>query len=78
MPKKKIEIKVSKMLIRLAIEDAATGAARAELAKQVREQIKGTYLEGSGIFVTKFEQYVDKITLHKIPDTADLTFTWVD
>ena len=79
--KTKIEIKVSKLLMQMAMSDAAANAVREELTRQTREQLRGTWLENCPINVTYgfAEHPTPTITeWPPIPDSQDLTFTWVD
>lgn len=76
--RKKIQIKVSKILIRTAMEDAAMYAMRREIECQTRQQVNKTWLEGCSITVEGCEIYFTPTKLPKIPDTDDLTFVWTD
>lgn len=75
---RKIQIRISRLLVRTAMEDAAMYAARREVERQVRDQIKGTRLEGCGLNVEGAEQYIMVTEWPAIPDSHDLTFAWVD
>ena len=81
--RKKIEIRVSKLLMLTAMADASAIAVRDELTRQCREQLKGTRLEGCNLTVNYgfAEHPTPTITQWPeipAPDSADLTFTWVD
>lgn len=78
--RKKIEIRVSKLLMQTAVEDASATAVREELTRQTVEQIKGTRLQGGRITVDfGFDKStVQFTTWPEIPDSDDLTFVWVD
>jgi hypothetical protein len=79
--REKIEIRVSKLLMLMAMNDASATAIRHELARQTREQLRGTWLENSRITVVYgfAEHPMPTVTVWTpIPDSQDLTFTWVD
>lgn len=77
--KAKIAIKVSQLLVRTAMEDAAMYAARREIERQTAEQLRGTRLERVSVTVHGCEQYLTPTSeWPMIPDSQDLTFTWVD
>lgn len=75
---KKIHIKISKILVRAAMEDAAMHAARREVTRQIHEQTDGTRLEGHGITLDGAYQYMTITDWPDVPDSPDMTFTWVD
>jgi hypothetical protein len=76
----KIEIRLSRLLVQMAMNDAAATAVCEELYRQTREQVRGTRLENSPISV--HYGFADHTTTvvewNPIPDSEDLTFTWVD
>jgi hypothetical protein len=74
----KIEIKISRFLLRVAVEDAAMYAGRAELKRQIEEQIKGTRLYGANVTVEAFPFHIDKMILDELPEICDIKLTWVD
>lgn len=78
--RKPIEIKISKLLMNMAMTDASAQAVEMELARQVTEQLKGTWLERCKITVDyPFSQHTIAVTDWKpIPPSSDLTFVWVD
>jgi hypothetical protein len=87
--RKKIKIRVSKLLMHIAMTDATAEAVRHELTRQTREQVKGTWLENTRITVdygfaeqdSAQEPAEVAARLKKwppIPDSRDLTFVWVD
>lgn len=47
MWRKKIEIRVSKLLMQTAMTDASATVIREELTRQTREQLYGTWLQGA-------------------------------
>jgi hypothetical protein len=79
----KVEIKISKLLLEVAVADATVKAIREEFQRQVEEQIRGTRLAGSQIHVDYelSNQPWPKLTFpNPVPaaDSADLTFVWAD
>lgn len=74
----KIKIEISRILVRTAMEDAAGYAARREVERQIRQQTKGTQLEGCLLNVSGAEQHITVTEWPDIPDSSDLTFTWTD
>jgi hypothetical protein len=71
-------IKISQILVRTAMEDAAMYAARAEIERQVRQQITGTWLEGASLTVGGCEQYLFPLTEWPNFSSEDMDFEWID
>jgi hypothetical protein len=80
--KKKLKIQLSKEQVRVAVEQASYAAARAEIHRQIREQLKGTWLEKAKINIPEdqgllFISPYTKKEWPKVPDSQDLTFEWI-